>query len=83
MVNLLKYRGKAEYADGRETDLTGEQACRPYGEEVVKPVAERGGQPVFGGRFTFLMLGQVEELWDDIAIMMYPRRASLMEMVGM
>jgi len=83
MVNLLKYKDKAEYADGRETDLTGEQAYRLYGEEVVKLVAELGGQPVFGGRFTFLMLGQVEELWDDIAIMMYPRRSSLLEMVSM
>lgn len=28
MLNLLKFKEKAEYADGRETDLTGEQASR-------------------------------------------------------
>ena len=26
MLNLLKYRDKAEYADGRDTKLTGRQA---------------------------------------------------------
>ena len=30
MVNLLKYREKAEYEDGRETDLTGAEAYSLY-----------------------------------------------------
>ena len=29
---------------------------------------------------TFLALGQVEELWDEIAIAMYPDRASMVRM---
>ena len=28
MVNLLKFRKKASYEDGRETDLTGEEAYK-------------------------------------------------------
>ena len=32
MVNLLKFKEKAEYPDGRESDLTGEQAYAIYGE---------------------------------------------------
>jgi len=31
MLNLLKFRDKAVYADGRPTDLSGEQAYRIYG----------------------------------------------------
>lgn len=29
---------------------------------------------------TFLALGQVEELWDEVAIAKYPNRAALFEM---
>ena len=39
-----------------------------------------GGEAVFAGDVTFLMLGQVEELWDEIAIAMYPNRRALVEM---
>ena len=34
MVNLLKFKKKASYEDGRETDLTGEEAYRIYAHEV-------------------------------------------------
>lgn len=36
MLNLLKFKEKAEYADGRETDLTGAEAYALYGAEVSK-----------------------------------------------
>ena len=34
MLNLLKLKKKAEYADGRETNLSGLEAYMLYGEEV-------------------------------------------------
>ena len=36
MVNLLKFKDKAEYPDKRETDLTGAEAYAIYGKEVRK-----------------------------------------------
>ncbi len=80
MVNLLKFKERAEYADGRETDLTGAQAYAIYGAAVVALVAEHGGRAVFAGDVTWLMLGQVEDLWDQVAIVEYPNRQALMEM---
>ena len=35
MVNLLKFKDKAEYPDKRETNLTGKEAYAIYGKEVV------------------------------------------------
>ena len=35
MVNLLKYREKAEYEDGRETDLTGAEAYSLYALSLI------------------------------------------------
>jgi uncharacterized protein (DUF1330 family) len=80
MVNLLKFKEKAEYEDGRETNLTGYEAYQLYSKEVVKLLAGFGGQGYFAGDVTFLALGQVEDLWDEVAIAMYPKRADLLRM---
>jgi len=48
MLNLLKFKEKAEYEDGRETDLTGKEADSIYGQEVTKHLAKIGGKLVFG-----------------------------------
>jgi len=81
MVNLLKFKEKAKYADGRETDLTGQQAYAIYGTEVMAHLAKVGGKPVIGGQVTGLRLGVVEELWDMVAIAMYPNRKAMFEMI--
>lgn len=80
MVNLLKFKDRAEYADGRETTLTGREAYQIYGKAIVKILPDFGGRPVFMADTTFLALGQVEELWDEVAIVMYPDRAALLRM---
>ncbi len=80
MVNLLKFRERAEYEDGRQTDLSGRDAYMIYGREVVKLLGTYGGRAIFSGDVTFLALGEVEELWDEVAIAMYPNRAALLAM---
>ena len=80
MVNLLKFKERAAYEDGRETDLTGRQAYEIYGRGVSRLLPTYGGKIVFAGDVTFLMLGQVEELWDEIAIAQYPNRGALVAM---
>ena len=81
MVNLLKFKQKAEYPDKRETNLTGEEAYAIYGQEVKEHLAKVGGKPIFGGNVERLMLGEVEDLWDTIAIAMYPSRKAMLEMI--
>ena len=82
MLNLLKFKDKAEYADGRETDLTGEAAYAIYGAEVVAHLSKVGGAPMFSGKVERLMLGEVEDLWDRVAIAMYPSRKAMLEMTS-
>ena len=81
MVNLLKYKEKAKYEDGRVTELTGEEAYQIYALEVAKLVEKTGGKILFGGEVSRLMLGEVEELWDMIAIAYYPSRKKMLEMM--
>jgi len=82
MVNLLKFKARAEYADGRESDLTGEEAYAIYTEGVAELLQAHGGALTFVAGVERLMLGEVEELWDKVAIAMYPSRAAMMEMMG-
>ena len=80
MVNLLKFKDKAEYHDGRPCDLSGRDAYMIYGRAVTELLPQFGGRGLFAGDVTFLALGQVEELWDEIAIAMYPDRAAMVRM---
>ena len=81
MVNLLKFKAHAEYEDGRETSLSGREAYMLYATEVAKMITEVGGKLTFGADVKRLMLGEVEELWDQVAIAMYPSRAAMFEMI--
>ena len=82
MVNLLKFKDKAIYPDKRETDLTGEEAYAIYGQEVRKHLEKVGAKPIFSGKVSRLMLGEVEDLWDVVAIAMYPNRKAMLDMLS-
>ncbi len=82
MVNLLKFKDKAVYPDKRETDLTGEEAYAIYGQEVRKHLEKVGAKPIFSGKVSRLMLGEVEDLWDVVAIAMYPNRKAMLDMLS-
>ncbi|WP_018147779.1 DUF1330 domain-containing protein [Henriciella marina] len=80
MLNLLKFREKAEYADGRESDLSGREAYQIYGRAVSEILKDFGGRVILALDVNFLSLGRVEELWDEIAIAEYPRRSDMVAM---
>ena len=83
MLNLLSFKEKAEYADGRETTLSGKEAYQIYAAGVSKVITQVGGHLGFGADIERLMLGEVETLWDQVAIAMYPSRAAMLEMIQM
>ena len=81
MVNLLKFKEKAVYEDGRQTELSGQEAYALYAEGVSKLLEDVGGKIEFNVQVERLMLGEVEELWDSVAIAMYPSRTAMLEMM--
>ena len=81
MLNLLKFKDKAQYEDGRVTNLTGKEAYSIYGQEVIVHLKKVGAKLIFQGRVSRLMLGEVEELWDSIALAKYPSRKAMLEMM--
>ncbi len=80
MINLLKFRDRAAYEDGRACDLSGREAYMIYGRAVTALLPKFGGRALFAGDVTHLTLGLVEELWDEVAVASYPDRAALVAM---
>jgi uncharacterized protein (DUF1330 family) len=80
MVNLLKFKDKAEYADGSDDHLSGREAYERYGAEVSKLIAGLGGRIHYSGAVTGLMIGEVEDVWDAVALAEYPSLAAFRAM---
>jgi uncharacterized protein (DUF1330 family) len=72
MLNLLKFREKAVYEDGRDTDLSGRDAYLIYGAAVQQIINGFGGELVFGGPANVLLIGDGNLEWDFVGLMRYP-----------
>jgi len=81
MVNLLKFRPKAVYPDGRPSDLTGRQAYDLYAAAMQKVIEENGGRLLFGGDVASLVIGEVGDLWDTCVLVEYPSAAAFAAIV--
>lgn len=81
MVNLLKFKVLAEYEDGRETELTGREAYDIYEHGVKELLQDVGGYTGFEGDVERLMLGEVEGLWDLVALAVWPSRQVMFELM--
>jgi uncharacterized protein (DUF1330 family) len=81
MLNLLKFRDKASYKDGRSDDISGREAYLRYANAMTKIVEREGGRILFTGRIAGLVIGAVEKMWDVAAIMEYPSRAAFQRIV--
>lgn len=79
MLNLVCFREKAAYPDGR--DMTGAEAYAAYGRDS-HPVFERlGGRIVWRGSFELMLIGPEEEKWDECFIAEYPSVSAFVEMI--
>jgi hypothetical protein len=79
MVNLIKYRERAEYADGRETDLTGREANALY--DPIPFITAMGGRIVYNSAVDQQIDGADDVVWDDVAIVEYPCPIGFLAMV--
>ena len=77
MLNLLKFRERAEGSDG-----SGAEAYGRYSDEVIKMVEARGGRLAWAGRADQILIGDPAEDWDLVALVEYPSRAAFIEMVS-
>ena len=81
MVNLLRFRPAAVYADGSDAHLTGREAYDRYAVVVRSLIEGLGGRVVYSGAVTGLLLGEVEDLWDAVGLVEYPSLEAFQRMI--
>ena len=80
MLNLVRLKPQADYADGRQA--TGAEAYAAYGRDSEPVLKRLGGRIVWRGRFEQMLIGpQDEEQWDICFIAEYPSVAAFVEMI--
>jgi hypothetical protein len=77
MVNLMKYRETAEYADGRASTVSGRHADDLY--SPLESLAAVGAEVVLFADVDTQLLGK-EPTWDRVAVVKYPTRRSFIDM---
>ena len=81
MLNLLKFKEKAVYADGRPTDLTGAQAYQLYTQAFNEIMGPQGARTIYSGETRGVLIGEGDDLWDAVAIIEYPSTQVMLDML--
>ena len=79
MLNMLLFRDKAAYEDGR--DATGAEAYAAYGEASAPVFRRVGGEIIWRGTPEAMLIGPVDKRWDLVFVARYPTAAAFLEMV--
>jgi uncharacterized protein (DUF1330 family) len=82
MVNLLKFRERAQYPDdyaSESTDVSGEEAYGRYAANTMPHVFKRNGRLVLLSTADEVVIGTSGD-WDQVAIVEYPSRAAFIDM---
>jgi len=79
MLNLVRLREEAQYADGHRA--TGAEAYQRY-SDISAPVLQKlGGSIVWRGGFELMMVGPPDETWDICFIAEYPGVGAFVDMM--
>lgn len=81
MLNLLKFKTKAEYEDGRPSDLSGKQAYQLYASAFREIMGPRGVRIIYAGTPRGVLIGSGDDLWDEVAIIEYPSTQVMLDML--
>lgn len=79
MLNVLKFRDKADYDDGR--NVTGAEAYAAYSRESAPVFRRVGGEIIWRGKPEVMLIGPQHKHWDIIFVARYPSAAGFLEMV--
>jgi len=84
MINLLKYRDVAAYAEDSEFGAcSGKEAYLRYGAVAIQKVMGLGGKLLLGVEMQQVFIGNDADDWDDVMIVYYPSRRAFLTMLQM
>lgn len=81
MLNLLKFRDRAVYEDGRHSELSGKEAYGLYASAFREIMEPRGVKILYAGGTRGVLIGAGDDLWDEVAIIEYPSTQVMLDML--
>ena len=80
MLNMLKFKDKAIYADGPDADISGREAYSRYASGFRALMEPRGCRVIYAGAARGFLIGEGEGTWDAIFIFEYPSTQVMLDM---
>lgn len=80
MLNLLRYKERAEYPDG--TTCAGREAYLRYGAAVLPHLERVGGSVVRRARAELALIAPEGERWDELLLVRYPSVRAFLRMIA-
>ncbi|SOB75668.1 Uncharacterized conserved protein, DUF1330 family [Marinobacter sp. LV10R510-11A] len=80
MLNLLRFRDKASYAD-ESRELSGREAYQLYMREAAASVSAVGAEVIWSGRSIGSLIAPPDESWDQALLVRYPSIDAFMAMI--
>lgn len=81
MLNLLKFREVANYADATEAPCSGREAYQRYGAHAIGAVKAIGGEVLWYGSAVGSLIAPPDESWDEILLVRYPSIDAFVKMM--
>jgi uncharacterized protein (DUF1330 family) len=83
MLNLLKFRDRADYAAGLEVEpCSGREAFVRYGKAVAPMIRACGGELLWQGRQAAMLIGPQDKQWQLAILVKYPSARAFLDMIG-
>ena len=81
MLNLLKFKEKAIYEDGKPSEMTGLEAYQLYAKAFHEIMGPKGVRVRYSGAVKGLLIGEGDGLWDSVAVIEYPSTEVMLNML--
>ena len=83
MLNLLKFRERAEYSDqAQQEPCSGGEAFMRYGTAVTPMIRDCGGQQLWQGRQASMLIGPQDKQWHLAVLVKYPSAQAFLDMIS-
>ncbi len=80
MLNLLKFKEVAQYEEGGESGLSGQQAYELYAAGFRRVMEPKGCRVLYSGDARGFLIGEGEGEWDAVMLIEYPSTQVMLDM---
>lgn len=81
MLNLLRFREQAVYADADEAACSGRKAYARYSKLIEPLLVAAGARVLWAGKAHGSLIAPAGEEWDEVLLVQYPAKEAFLGMI--